>query len=411
LTVIEEFRRNWLLLLVVLIGGSLLPIPIYALSLFIGSWAGEFGWARAETAIANSCFTIALVAASPLAGRVVDRFGSRIPAMTSLLLLAGGFALVSRVGPDLWTLYVAYALIGLGGAGTSAVAFTRPVCAFFHRARGLALGITVTGTALASLMTPIVVATTLGPLGWRGTWLVFAAMALCVFPLLMFGLKDAPAPTVARDAAANRPVGGMSFQVAFRTPSFWLMGLSFLLISTAILAALGHMMPILRDSGLSARTAILLQSGMGVGLILGRILCGYIVDRVFAPLVYQIICGMAAVGFLLLAGGWGVAASSIGIVLVGAAMGAEYDLVAYLVSRYFGLANYGRIYGWQFGFAMFGGVVGPFVIGFAYSSTGSYTAFLILACALAVVAGVLLRGLGPYPGEFEAVPADGASRS
>ncbi len=127
-------------------------------------------------------------------------------------------------------------------------------------------------------------------------------------------------------------------------------------------------MPILRDSGLSTERAILLQSLMGIGLIFGRLLCGYIVDWVFAPLVFQIICATGAVGFLLIAAGGGALTSGIGIVLVGAAMGAEYDLVAYLVSRNFGLAHYGRIYGWQYAFTMLGGVAGPFIIGGLYSA-------------------------------------------
>lgn len=40
----EELKRNWLLLLTALLGGAMLPIPIYSVSLFMESWGREFGW-------------------------------------------------------------------------------------------------------------------------------------------------------------------------------------------------------------------------------------------------------------------------------------------------------------------------------------------------------------------------------
>jgi MFS family permease len=401
----EELKRNWLLLLTALLGGAMLPMPIYSVSLFMESWGREFGWSRPEMGLANSSFTIAMVVAAPLTGRLIDRFGSRAPAMISLLLLAGMFAATTLVSEQIWTLYAAYALLAFAGAGTSPIAFTKTVCAYFERARGLALGITVTGTALASLLTPIVVAATIEDHGWRGSWIAFSLMSLALFPLLFFGLKDPARPAPAaygEDESPAPPLAGRSLSEAARTRGFWLMGAGFFLTSTAILAAIAHMTPILRGSGLSTEAAILLQSLMGIGLIFGRLLCGYIVDRVFAPLVFQIICAMGAGGFLLLALQGGAVTSAVGVMLVGAAMGAEYDLVAYLVSRYFGMAHYGRIYGWQYAFTMLGGVAGPFIIGGLYAGTGDYLAYLLLASGMLVIAALLLRGLGPYPRRLEA---------
>lgn len=400
-----ELKAHWLLLVTALLGGALLPVPVYSVSLFMESWEKEFGWSRSAMGIANSSFTIAMVLAAPITGRLVDRFGARRPALTSILLLAAMFAATSLIGGGIWTLYAAYALLAFAGSGTSPIAFTRAVCAFFQQARGLALGITVTGTALASLLTPVIVAATLERYGWRGSWIAFSIIAVAAFPLLLVGLKD-PAPAADNCAAGGKApapmVPGISLAEASRSRVFWLMGGGFFLLSTAILATLGHMSPILRDGGLAMETAILLQSLMGIGLIFGRLFCGYMADRVFAPAIFQVICALAAVGFVLLAGGWGVVPSGIGIVFVGVAMGAEYDLVAYLVSRYFGLGSYGRIYGWQYAFTMAGGVAGPFIIGGIYDSTGAYFAYILLASAMAVAAALLLRGLGPYPRNFAA---------
>jgi len=90
------------------------------------------------------------------------------------------------------------------------------------------------------------------------------------------------------------------------------------------------------------------------------------------------------------------AMAAAGTVLVGVGLGAEVDLIAFLLSRYLGMRSFGEIYGYLFAIFMLGSGLGPFVMGVSFDRRGSYN--LILECfgfAL-VAASILILRLGPY---------------
>jgi nitrate/nitrite transporter NarK len=83
-------------------------------------------------------------------------------------------------------------------------------------------------------------------------------------------------------------------------------------------------------------------------------------------------------------------------VLVGLGVGAETDLMPYVVSRYFGLHAFGEIYGYVVVGWGLGGVIGPLLMGMGFDSTGSYGPVLgVFAVATLIAAGLVAR-LGPY---------------
>ena len=88
--------------------------------------------------------------------------------------------------------------------------------------------------------------------------------------------------------------------------------------------------------------------------------------------------------------------AAIGTVLVGIGVGAEVDLIAFLLSRYLGMRSFGEIYGYFFSIFMLGAGLGPFAMGVSYDRTGSYKLMLVcFAVALALASLPMLR-LGPY---------------
>jgi MFS family permease len=88
---------------------------------------------------------------------------------------------------------------------------------------------------------------------------------------------------------------------------------------------------------------------------------------------------------------------SISALAIGLAAGAELDLIAYMSSRYFGLKNYGKIYGAQFVFFAVGSGAAPAVFGWSQDVTGSYELILYSTAVLFVVGSLLMLVMGPYP--------------
>ena len=76
---------------------------------------------------------------------------------------------------------------------------------------------------------------------------------------------------------------------------------------------------------------------------------------------------------------------------------AEFDIAAYLVSRYFGLLDYGRLFGLHLGVVTIGSIVAPFVFSSLLRSTGGYGAMLMVCAACCVIGPGLLLTLGRYP--------------
>jgi hypothetical protein len=90
------------------------------------------------------------------------------------------------------------------------------------------------------------------------------------------------------------------------------------------------------------------MSAAGLAIIIGRIICGWCLDRFHGPYVAACFFLLPMVGIALLSSGWDMPWPVLGAALCGAGIGAEVDLMAFFISRYFGLKAYGTIYGVTF---------------------------------------------------------------
>ena len=93
-------------------------------------------------------------------------------------------------------------------------------------------------------------------------------------------------------------------------------------------------------------------------------------------------------------------------ILIGLAAGAEVDLLAYLVGRYFGLKSYGKIYGVMLSAFALGGGLGPVLTGMAYDAEGNYALALYAGIGVFLAGAILLGMLGKYPSFETGTKAD-----
>ena len=207
---------------------------------------------------------------------------------------------------------------------------------------------------------------------------------------------------------------GLSCHEAWHTSAFWLMVSAFFLQSVGFHGYFIHLVPLLTDRGVSAQSAALVMSLGAVGGMLGRVGGGYLLDRCFAPYVAVcFFCGSALGLFILWSGAVGGLAF-VAAFLGGLGVGAEFDIIAYMVSRYFGLRAFGEIYGYVFAAFTLGGVIGPPLMGIGFDSTGSYSPVLGGFVVTTLMAVGLMTQLGPYrvwKADVEPVVAAGVARA
>jgi MFS family permease len=120
-----------------------------------------------------------------------------------------------------------------------------------------------------------------------------------------------------------------------------------------------------------------------------------LLDHLFAPHVAAVFFAGAALGIGLLWLGTTPVAFA-GAFLVGLGLGAEVDLIAYLISRYFALRDFGKVYSSAFAAFALAGALGPLLMGANFDRTGSYRSALVTFLAATLVAAVLMTRLGPY---------------
>ncbi len=383
------------------------PIIVYTFSVFFKPVSEEFNWGRSETSLVFSLSLIAMVLAMPFIGRFVDRFGARKVILTSALIF--GLSLISFYIVSLGSsqFYAVYITIGLIGAGMTPLSYNRVLSHWFDKRRGLALGLATIGIGISTFIMPLVAHYLIVSFGWRAAYLLLGVLVMVVtVPVVGLFLKETPQsmgllPDGARNAEALNGIrttnpGGIGIQEALRSSSFWLMCCAFFLVSASINGCLIHLVPMLTDRNVSPATAAMAASFLGGATLIGRVGTGYLLDRFFASHLATWFFGGACVGIALLwSGGRGLLAV-IGAVLLGLGNGAETDIMAYQMSRYFGLRAFAEIYSYILAAYTLGGVMGTLLMGISFDATGSYNLILmIFIIAILVSMGLLLR-LGPY---------------
>lgn len=399
----SEFRRGWKVLVAALLGVACgaSPVPFNALGFFIEPLHGEFGWSYRDISLTITIFGITAALLAPVYGGFADRLGVRRVALWSLAAFGLVFAGIGATPGTLGGFYALWLLLGMIGIGSTAVVWSRGVNLWFFERRGLALGMVLMGTSLAALVVPRITVWGIEHLGWRLTFPLLALLPLALAWPVAFLLFREPRPEerpAAIRAAGSLTLTGLSLREAVRQPRFWVLFVSVSLVSVAYGGAHVHMAPILAGHGYSTADAAELVGILGVAILVGRLLCGFLLDRYWAPLVTLPMLGLPAVSCVLLAGehlSWNQALLS--AALLGLAAGAETDLIAYLAGRYFGMAHYGRIYGLLYLPFGIGSGISPAAYGAVRDATGSYDLALYTAAVLFVVGAVLLLGMGRYP--------------
>lgn len=413
-----EFARGWRIVLLALAGAATTAsvTMLYGFGTLVLPLQQAFGWSRPDLQLAISFLSGGVVVASQLAGTLNQRFGMRRVTLWSLLALGVALFGVSGVQGSIGWLYLAFFLAPIAGAGVTFVTWTQLVSLWLDRRRGLALALVLCGSGLSAAILPPLMSWAIERWDWRAGFIVLGGLPIVLtWPLALAWFRATPPtpaqtePTIGRpelvegpSSAASPSIGSARTELAaiLRSRKFWTLNLALTLVVSAIVGMVTNTVPLLRDIGLSATQAGSVFGAFGFALIAGRVVVGYLVDRVWAPGVAAVALALPALGCAMLwsaDASWPVAALVIAVCLVGVGTGAEFDLSAYLVSRYFGLEHYGRLFGIHLGLITAGSMLAPLMYAAMYKASGNYAPMLVYSAACCVIGPLLLLTLGRMP--------------
>jgi len=401
-----EFRRGWPIVTAAMFGIALglSPMPFYTIGIFAPILAREFHWSFAQIFAGITCTTAAVIVASPAVGFAADRFGVRPVALTSVALFGLCFMGLGFGNGSLALYWVTWLIIALLGAGTLPITWTRAVNNGFQSGKGLALGFSLLGTGLFGYVIKPLAAWFIVEFGWRGAYVAIGALPLLIaLPIGFFCFRDPGEGTIdprQRRAAAQLQAArtpGLTLGETLGEWRFWLLAVCFIALAFAVGGLIPNMENILKLAEFEHADIVRLTSLIGLSVIVGRVLGGWLIDRYWAPAVAAVLLGAPAAACLLLAGpGLDYRTAVLSIALIGLAAGAEYDLLAFMVARYFGMKSYGGIYGALYSCFALGAGVGPVVFGANYDRTHAYAESLHLAAGLFLGPALLLLLMGGY---------------
>jgi OFA family oxalate/formate antiporter-like MFS transporter len=399
----DELRRGWRPLVASCIGLALglSPHTAYTIGIVAGPLGESLGWPRSSVLGATMAATLAVILLGTTTGRLVDRLGARRVALVSTAGVGLGLLLLSTAGGSVSVFYGLWGIMTMLGLGTLPMTYAKIITAWFNKSRGLALGLMLASTGLAGATYPFYIDGWIDAIGWRGAFVGLALLPLLIsLPLQFFWLRERPATAQAETAAAATT--GLTLGQAVRHHRFWVSALAAMLLNAASGGLLTNFLPLLTEAGLPHSQAIQALSVLALSITAGRLLCGVMLDRLWAPVVAAILIAPAIAGVLVLTADAIDPLLAIGcVVLVGLVTGAEFDLMAFIISRYFGRSHYSEIFGLQFAIFAIGSGASPILFGRIHDRTGSYDPLLFVSAAMLAGAALLLFTLGRYPKAYE----------
>lgn len=396
----QEWSRHWTLVLAACVGFSFMSLMTPAAGVFMQPVGKEFGWNRTELSMGIALSALVAIILAPFIGVLIDRWGARKLALPGIVLTGLSIATFSLATSSfalwlaLWVMWGMCSLLVLSTVWAAAVA------SVFREGRGLALGITMAGTAVSTVIAPPLANWLIGSVGWRlaFVWigLGWGAVAFVLAYFFLFDAANQPGARSRKDLAEAEE--GLSLSEARRSSALWRVALATFLILTITIAVVVHQFPIIVEAGIDETWAAWLVSLSGAAGIVGKLVTGVLIDRFHARWIGGVTLASTAVAFPLMIPGIATPLLVvIGVIIAGYAAGTKIQLCGYLTARYAGMKHYGTIFGLMTSAISMSSFVGPLLAGKLRDMSGSYAPFLILGAVVSLISGGLILSLGNYP--------------
>ena len=372
----------------------------FTFSVFLKPMSEDLGWDRAALTAGVAINTLVASFIAPLFGYIVDRHGPR-PLMAAAAVVGGVAAFLLSQVTQLWQFYLIFAVAGIfGGAALGEVVTQSTVVKWFVRLRGRAVAFgSMGGAASGAILAPIISFIVINS-GWRGGWVLMAALFFLILLPVSFlmirrpedvGLKPdgdgSLNPGQSGDAADTEQ--SWTLPQALRDRSLWLLTGSLTVAGLCVSSVVIHEFSYITDRGFSTTVAASVLSTHAAMASVGRLLWGFIVERVkvrYAMAAVFLLCGMALV---LLVTAEFAALLLVFAVAYGLSIGGYSVTTAVAFANYYGRDHVGSIRGAISPLVTGSVALGPVLIAVGYDFQGTYNSGFLAMVALFVAAGAL----------------------
>ncbi|MDP3878845.1 MAG: MFS transporter [Dehalococcoidales bacterium] len=377
----------------------------------------EFGWSRALLSTGYSLGHVESGILDPFQGWISDRFGPRRVILIGVILLGGGFIMLSMV-QSIVAFFAAFLLLSIGSGFCGNLSFMVAIFNWFVRKRSLTLGIALAGGALGGVIVPAI-AWSLTTHGWRVTalasgfiiWIIGIPLALLVRhkPEQYGYLPDGDRPARSEEHLQEHPSASpvpqdksqeddsFSAREALKSRAFWLIASGHALAILTVSAVSLHLAPhLVQQLGMSLEAAGSIVALLSVFSVVGRVVGGFLADRI-QKRVLLVICMLShSIGLFILTYAISMGQVILFTIFHGIAWGIRAVTQNAIRAEYFGRNSIGLILGISNVFSTTAQVSAPIFAGWLADIYGDYRlAFTILTVLTAF--GSLFFGFAGKP--------------
>jgi MFS transporter, OFA family, oxalate/formate antiporter len=401
---------GWVILVVGTLGLMMtMPGQTVGVSVFLDPLIAELGATRSSVSLLYTLGTLVGALALPSIGRAIDRGGPRL----AVGWIAAGFAaacVYMATVASLPGLAIGFLLLRGLGQGALGLVSLHVINVWFVRRRGLAVGITGVGMALATAGFPRLIEAGIDAFGWRTAYAGLGALvALTILPLGVAFFRGHPerygatpdgrAAPHARGPAAVEPA--FTVAEARRSVAFWLLAGAVACISALGTGLLFHHYDLMASRGLDRATATSLFAWFAWVIAGTHLTIGVLSDRLDPrlPVVTMLVLQAASLVFAAQ-----VVPATLPLygVLIGVTQGIMGNVSGTAFARYFGRRAIGGIKGTATTLSVAGAAAGPLLLAWGPEWLGGYRPTLWLLApfplALAVACAIHLRPPEPARG-------------
>ncbi len=396
----KRFTYHWAIVIACFIlMASSVGITQNCFNLFSIEIMNELKFTASQVQVMNTIATLMTMVSALVVGTVFNKFSMRLAMPVYAICLTGGFFLYSTVN-SLAQLYILSALVGFGRGGVAVVPCGLLMNNWFKEKRGFATGIALAGSTAGGFVFVRIANAIIASMDWRRAYMVLGVMAaVLIIPTVIFVIREKPEDKGLRPYGATEEntastvkaeFTGISRKKFLKTSAFWMLGITFFLISAINMGLQNNVSIYLTmQKGQTRELAADVASILLLSQVVGKILLGSIYDKkgVKFGSAYGCVVFLLSIVTIMLAGN--KAFAIIFGVIVGLALSMTTCTPPLLTSLAVGRREYSSIYGLLNAFATAGVALGPVIAGFIYDHTESYDLAWIIFAVVAVVILVL----------------------
>jgi MFS family permease len=385
------------------------------LSVFLKPLSADLGISRGTFSLIRSGEILIGAAAAPVVGTLMDRYGGRWLMAAGGLISGAGFIWLGQARDFTQFMLVRWLLISPGDSLMGSIVVNVSIARWFVRMRGRALAIAGMGHGLAKVCMPVMAATLMLYIGWRGSWVVFGVFTLLlVAPAVLFmrrspeeiGLLPDGGPVEVREEVARpqkrryaKRTGAdnveWSRREALRTPVFWLIASTFGVAQIGVTGLNLHVFSYVTDQGHPTLVAASVMSIIAMMQFSTPIVWGMLADRMDNGILNMAKCALQGAGLLLALSLPGMAPLYAGFFIYGIGMGGTAILAETIWADFFGRVSLGKIRGMGSLVTSIFSACGPPFFGLLFDYTESYYLSFSIFIGMLFTSAVLSLCLRP----------------